>query len=89
MAINSGANLNFDRLRHIAERAEIGAEREALLAVEIPERPGSFLQFCEALGQRSVTEFNYRYHSGAARAHLRRLRAAARARGGRRADRAT
>jgi threonine dehydratase len=65
VAINSGANMNFDRLRHIAERADIGGEREALLAVEIPERPGSFLQFCEAIGQRSVTEFNYRYHSGA------------------------
>ncbi|HEY6452974.1 MAG TPA: threonine ammonia-lyase, biosynthetic [Steroidobacteraceae bacterium] len=60
VAINSGANLNFDRLRHVAERADLGAEREALLAVEIPERPGSFLQFCEALGQRNITEFNYR-----------------------------
>jgi threonine dehydratase len=64
VAINSGANMNFDRLRHIAERADIGGEREALLAVEIPERPGSFLQFCEAIGQRSVTEFNYRYQGG-------------------------
>ncbi len=61
VAINSGANLNFDRLRHVAERADLGAQREALLAVEIPERPGSFLKFCEALGQRSITEFNYRY----------------------------
>jgi threonine dehydratase len=60
VAINSGANMNFDRLRHIAERADLGASREAILAVEIPERPGSFLQFCETLGQRSVTEFNYR-----------------------------
>ncbi len=60
VAINSGANLNFDRLRHVAERADLGAEREALLAVDIPERPGSFLHFCEALGQRSITEFNYR-----------------------------
>ena len=57
----SGANLNFDRLRHVAERAELGEQREALIAVEIPERPGSFLRFCEALGARSVTEFNYRY----------------------------
>jgi len=63
VAINSGANMNFDRLRHIAERADLGGEREALLAVEIPERPGSFLQFCEAIGQRSVTEFNYRYQN--------------------------
>ena len=61
VALNSGANINFDRLRHVAERADIGAEREALLAVEIPERPGSFLAFCQLLGQRSVTEFNYRY----------------------------
>jgi threonine dehydratase len=65
VAINSGANMNFDRLRHIAERASLGAEREALLAVEIPEQRGSFLHFCEALGSRSVTEFNYRYDSEA------------------------
>ena len=69
VAINSGANMNFDRLRHVAERADLGAEREALLAVEIPERPGSFLQFCETLGQRSITEFNYRYH-GSELAHV-------------------
>jgi threonine dehydratase len=62
-AINSGANINFDRLRHVAERADLGGEREALLAVTIPERPGSFLRFCELLGHRSVTEFNYRYES--------------------------
>jgi len=61
IGINSGANLNFDRLRHIAERAEIGESREALLAVTIPEKPGSFKEFCEVLGRRSVTEFNYRY----------------------------
>jgi threonine dehydratase len=61
VAINSGANMNFDRLRHVAERADLGGEREALLAVVIPERPGSFLHFCEVLGRRSVTEFNYRY----------------------------
>jgi len=61
VAINSGANMNFDRLRHIAERADFGGEREALLAVVIPEQPGSFLHFCEVLGRRSVTEFNYRY----------------------------
>jgi threonine dehydratase len=63
VAINSGANMNFDRLRHVAERADLGGGREGLLAIEIPERPGSFLEFCEALGQRSVTEFNYRYES--------------------------
>ncbi|MFO1457013.1 MAG: threonine ammonia-lyase, biosynthetic [Steroidobacteraceae bacterium] len=63
VAINCGANLNFDRLRHIAERAEIGAQREALLAVQIPEEPGSFRRFCGVLGQRAVTEFNYRYES--------------------------
>src|SRR3954471_17394774 len=61
VAINSGANLNFDRLRHVAERAEIGEGREALLAVTIPERPGSYRRFIEGLGQRSITEFNYRY----------------------------
>jgi threonine dehydratase len=53
--------MNFDRLRHVAERADIGGEREALFAVEIPERPGSFRRFCDLLGRRSVTEFNYRY----------------------------
>jgi threonine dehydratase len=61
VALNCGANINFDRLRHVAERADIGAQREALLAVEIPEQPGSFLRFCRLLGRRSVTEFNYRY----------------------------
>ena len=61
VAINSGANINFDRLRHVAERAEIGERREALLAVTIPERPGSFLRFCRTLGKRGITEFNYRY----------------------------
>ncbi|HYL70253.1 MAG TPA: threonine ammonia-lyase, biosynthetic, partial [Candidatus Dormibacteraeota bacterium] len=61
VAVNSGANMNFDRLRHVAERADLGGEREALLAVVIPEKPGSFLSFCGTLGQRSVTEFNYRY----------------------------
>lgn len=61
IAIDSGANINFDRLRHVAERAELGERREALLAVTIPERPGSFLRFCETLGQRAITEFNYRY----------------------------
>jgi threonine dehydratase len=60
ICINSGANLNFDRLRHVAERAELGEGREAILAVEIPERKGSFLAFCKALGRRQVTEFNYR-----------------------------
>lgn len=62
VAINSGANMNFDRLRHVAERAELGEEREALLAVTIPEHPGSFREFCHAIGARSITEFNYRYH---------------------------
>jgi threonine dehydratase len=66
VAINSGANMNFDRLRHVAERADLGAGREALLAVEIPEEPGSFLRFCEALGQHNVTEFNYRYENARA-----------------------
>jgi threonine dehydratase len=61
VAINSGANINFDRLRHVSERAEIGEYREALLAVTIPEEPGSFRRFCQALGKRGITEFNYRY----------------------------
>ncbi len=61
IAINSGANVNFDRLRHVAERAELGEQREALLAVTIPERPGSFKHFCKLIGRRNITEFNYRY----------------------------
>ena len=61
VAINSGANMNFDRLRHVSERSELGEEREALLAVQIPERPGSFKQFCKIIGKRQITEFNYRY----------------------------
>ncbi|MBN8281000.1 MAG: threonine ammonia-lyase, biosynthetic [Gammaproteobacteria bacterium] len=61
VAVNSGANMNFDRLRYIAERAGIGEHREALLAVRIPEQPGSFRAFCEAIGNRYITEFNYRF----------------------------
>lgn len=61
IAISSGANINFDRLRHVAERAELGEKREAILAVTIPERPNSFRDFCEAIGERGITEFNYRY----------------------------
>jgi len=60
VAIASGANTNFDRLRFIAERAEVGEHREAVLAVTIPERRGSFRRFCKALGGRNITEFNYR-----------------------------
>ncbi|WP_411391508.1 threonine ammonia-lyase, biosynthetic [Pseudomonas sp. MPB23] len=64
VAIDSGANVNFDRLRHVAERAELGEGREAIIAVTIPEKPGSFKAFCEAVGKRQITEFNYRYHTG-------------------------
>jgi len=60
-AVACGANMNFDRLRFVAERAELGERREALLAVTIPERPGSFRRFCARIGARNVTEFNYRY----------------------------
>ena len=63
VGIDSGANVNFDRLRHVAERAELGENREAIIAVTIAERPGSFRAFCEALGKREITEFNYRYRS--------------------------
>jgi threonine dehydratase len=61
MAIVSGANTNFDRLRYISERTEIGEHREAVISVTIPEQPGSFKTFCSLLGRRSITEFNYRY----------------------------
>ena len=60
VAVASGANTNFDRLRFVAERAEVGEQREAILAVTIPERPGSFRRFCSLIGKRSITEFNYR-----------------------------
>ncbi|PJA31664.1 MAG: threonine ammonia-lyase, biosynthetic [Zetaproteobacteria bacterium CG_4_9_14_3_um_filter_53_7] len=62
-AINSGANMNFDRMRHVAERTEMGEGKEALFAVTIPERPGSFLDFCRIIGDRNITEFNYRMSS--------------------------
>ncbi len=61
IAIASGANMNFDRLRHVAERAELGEKREAIIAVTIPEKPGSFKKFCSMLGARNITEFNYRF----------------------------
>ncbi len=61
VTLDCGANVNFDRLRHISERADIGEQKEALLAVTIPERIGSFRKFCQVVGKRSVTEFNYRY----------------------------
>lgn len=61
LAIVSGANTNFDRLRYISERTEIGEQREAVISVTIPEKPGSFRAFCNALGRRNITEFNYRY----------------------------
>jgi threonine dehydratase len=61
VAIDSGANMNFDRLRHVAERAELGEHREALFAVTIPERRGAFADFCQLLGGLVVTEFNYRH----------------------------
>ncbi len=61
VTVCSGANMNFDRLRFVSERAEIGERREAVLAVTIPEQPGSFRKFCALIGNRNITEFNYRY----------------------------
>jgi threonine dehydratase len=69
VAVLSGANMNFDRLRFVAERAELGEDREALFGVTIPERPGAFREFCAAIGRRVVTEFNYRL-SGRDEAHI-------------------
>src|SRR5690554_6273428 len=69
VAITSGANMNFDRLRFVAERADVGEAREAVFALTIPEERGSFLRLCEAIGNRAVTEFNYRI-SDAKRAHV-------------------
>ncbi|OYX15532.1 MAG: threonine ammonia-lyase, biosynthetic [Rhizobiales bacterium 32-66-8] len=70
VAVNSGANLNFDRLRTISDRAEVGEHREALLAVTVPEQPGSYRRFVRILGSRAVTEFNYRFANGAMPAQL-------------------
>lgn len=61
VAIDSGANMNFDRLRHISERTELGEKREGVFAVTLPEKPGAFKSFCQTLGKRNITEFNYRY----------------------------
>lgn len=69
VAIESGANMNFDRLRYISERTEIGEKREAVLAVTIPEKPGSFRTFCKLVKGRMITEFNYRY-GDTSQAHL-------------------
>ena len=69
VAIACGANINFDTLRHVSERAEIGERREAILAVTIPERPGAFREFCATIGHRAITEFNYRY-AGPDQAHV-------------------
>ena len=74
VAIVCGANMNFDRLRYIAERTEIGEKREAIFAVTIPEEKGAYLEFCRALKGRVITEFNYRYQpvsqSGKSSAHI-------------------
>jgi threonine dehydratase len=69
VSIVSGANINFHRLRHISERAELGERREVIFAATIPEKPGSFRAFCEAIGDHAVTEFNYRY-AGPGEAHV-------------------
>jgi threonine dehydratase len=62
VAVASGANMNFDRLRFVAERAEVGEQREAVLAVTLPEKPGSYKKFVSMIGSRNITEFNYRFH---------------------------
>ena len=69
VAVASGANMNFDRLRFVAERAELGEQREAILAVTLPEKPGAYRKFLSLLGNRSITEFNYRFNDPAA-AHV-------------------
>lgn len=61
IAVTSGANMNFHRLRHVSERSELGEGNEGIFAVSIPEKPGSFLKFINVLGSRNITEFNYRY----------------------------
>jgi threonine dehydratase len=69
VAVASGANMNFDRLRFVAERAEVGEQREAVFAVTLPERPGSYKEFVSLIGNRNITEFNYRFHDAGA-AHV-------------------
>ena len=69
VAVASGANMNFDRLRFVAERAEVGEQREAVLAVTLPEKPGAYKKFVSLIGSRNITEFNYRYHD-AREAHV-------------------
>jgi threonine dehydratase len=69
IAVTSGANMNFDRLRFVAERAEFGERREAVFAVTLPEKPGAYKKFLGLIGKRNVTEFNYRYHT-ASEAHV-------------------
>ncbi len=69
VAIDSGANTNFDRLRYISERTEIGEKREAIFVVTIPEKAGSYKKFCKVIGKRAITEFNYRY-SDSSDAHI-------------------
>jgi threonine dehydratase len=69
VAVASGANMNFDRLRFVAERAEVGEQREAILAVTLPERPGAYKKFLSLIGHRSITEFNYRFND-ATQAHV-------------------
>ena len=69
VAIASGANMNFDRLHFVAERAEFGEQREAVFAVTLPEKPGAYKKFLGLIGKRNVTEFNYRYHT-ASEAHV-------------------
>ena len=69
LSVQSGANIDFDRLRYISERTEIGEKREAVLAVTIDEKPGSFQSFCSVLGRHSISEFNYRY-SDTQQAHI-------------------
>jgi len=69
VAVASGANMNFDRLRFVAERAEVGEQREAVLAVTLPEKPGAYKKFVALIGSHNITEFNYRFHD-AAEAHV-------------------
>ena len=69
VAVTSGANMNFDRLRFVAERAELGEQREAVFAVTLPEKPGAYKKFVALIGKHSITEFNYRYHDAGA-AHV-------------------
>ena len=72
--LNANANINFERLSYIVERSEVGEDREKLLSIKIPEKPGSFLKLCRIFGKSQITEFNYRFSIGGKKANRMQIR---------------